>query len=134
KLFYAKGACSLAVRIIINELGIKASYESVDLKIKKTEKGDDFLNINPKGAVPVLETDQGELLSENCVIQQYLADTYHATHLLPSVGDFNRYRVLEWQNFVSSDLHKTIGLAFNPFVTEEMKVKMVVPLTKKKLE
>lgn len=133
KLYFSKSACSLAVRIVINELGLPSQFESVDLKTKKTQSGEDFLKINPKGAVPVLETDHGEILTENSVIQQYLADVTHATVLLPAIGDFNRYRVLEWLNYVSSELHKTVGLTFNPFVTQDMKESMVIPLTKKKL-
>jgi len=121
KLYYSKGACSLVPRIVIYEIGLKSEFESVNLKDKVTESGTNFLEINPKGAVPVLLTDNGKILTENAVIQQYLADTHHATDLLPPISDFNRYRVLEWLNYVSTDLHKGFGPLFNPKVTEEMK-------------
>lgn len=121
KLYYSKGACSLAVRITIHELGINCDYESVDLKTKQTETGKDFLKINPKGSVPVLELGQNEFLTENAVILQYLADTHHATKLLPPVGDFKRYRVLEFLNFITTDIHKTAGIVFFSNVPIEIK-------------
>lgn len=133
KLYYSKGACSLAVRIIIHEIGLKCEFESVDLKTKKTEKGDDFLQTNPKGAVPTLVTDKNEVLTENAVIQQYLADTHHATELLPAIGDFNRYRVLEWLNFISTDVHKGFGPLFNPNVPQELKQSIFIPNLKNKM-
>lgn len=132
KLYYTQGACSLAVRITINEIGLKCEFESVDLKAKKTEKGDDFLKINPKGAVPALKTNDGEILTENAVILQYLADTNNATNLLPGIGDFKRYRILEWVNYVTTELHKTIGALFNPALTDEMKEKIYRPMIEMK--
>jgi len=134
KLYYSKGACSLAVRIVIHELELKAEFESVDLKTKQTEKGDDFFKINPKGAVPALCLDDHQLLTENAVIQQYLADKHQAHHLLPAIGDFNRYRVLEWLNFVSTDLHKGCGPLFNANVPQEIKDTVFKPALKKKLD
>lgn len=133
KLYYTKGACSLASRIIINELGLTSEFESVDLKAKKTEKGENYLNINPKGAVPALLLDDNQLLTENAVIMQYLADTNNATQLLPALGDLQRYRILELVNYIASDLHKNIGFLFNPTLTEEMKEKVLYPLIKTKL-
>ncbi|SRR5579883_1264643 len=133
KLYYTKGACSLAVRIIINELGLPSEYESVDLKTKQTATGQDFLSINPKGAVPVLLTDDNEFLTENAVIQQYLAEKYHAPQLLPPVGDFKRYRVLEWQNYITTELHKGFSPLFNPIVPQDIKEQIFIPLVKTKL-
>jgi glutathione S-transferase len=127
KLYYSKGACSLAVRIIINELGMNCEYESVDLKSKKTQTGNDFLTINPKGAVPTLVTSKDEVLTENAVIQQYLADDANADRLLPTVGDFERYRVLEWLNYVSTEVHKGFGPLFNPNVPQEVKEEIFIP-------
>src|SRR5690349_3300917 len=106
KLYYSKGACSLAVRIALHELGIPCEFEAVDLKAKKTEKGADFFKINPKGAVPTLVLDDHTVLTENAVIQQYLADKQKAFEVLPPVNDMKRYRALEWLNFVSTELHK----------------------------
>ena len=115
KLFYSKGACSLSTHIIINELGIKCEFEAVNLGTKVTEKGTDFYTINPKGAVPTLQLDNGELITENLVIQQYLVDT-HKNNLCPAIGEIKRYHVLEWLSFGASDLHKS----FTPFFAYKM--------------
>lgn len=133
KLYYSKGACSLAVRIILNEIGISVEFEAVDLKTKKTEKNTDFLTINPKGSVPVIVTNDGKVLTENGVIQQYLADSTNSTELLPPVNDFKRYRVLEWLNFISSDLHKGFSPLFNPKVSKEEQQNVFIPILKKHL-
>ena len=133
KLYYTKGACSLVVRIIIEELKLDVEFESVDLRTKKTASGINFLTINSKGAVPALEIHSKEILTENAVILQYLADQAKATELLPSVDDFKRYRVLEWLNYVASDLHKGIGILFNPSVTEDLRERFFFPLIKTKL-
>ncbi len=134
KLYYAKGACSLAVRIIIHEIGLKCEFVAVNLGTKQTEHGDDFLKINPKGSVPVLVTDNNEVLTENAVIQQFLADKHHAVHLLPPPGDFRRYRVLEWLNFISSDLHKGCSPLFTSTLPQEVKEKIFIPSIKNKLK
>lgn len=134
KLYYSKGACSLAVRIILNEIGIPCEYEAVNLKTKKTESGEDYLKINPKGAVPALSLINQEILTENAAIQQYLADEYKATSLLPPLNNFKRYRVIEWLNFVSSDLHKSCGALFNTAISEEMKDQIFKPLLRDKLD
>ena|SRR5579872_2120515 len=130
KLYYSRGACSLAVRITIHEMGIACEYESVDLKTKQTEKGEDYLKINPKGAVPTIKLSSGEVLTENAVIQQYLADKHKAVELLPVVGDIKRYHVLEWLNFVSTDLHKNFSPLFHPKVPEEVKDSIFRPILK----
>ena len=91
------------------------------------------MTINSKGSVPALQLDNGEVLTENAVILQYLADTAHATQLLPAVGDFKRYRVLEWLNYTATDLHKGVGLLFNPAITQEMKEQIFFPLINTKL-
>lgn len=121
KLYYTKGACSLAVRIIINELSLPSDYEAIDLQTKRTEEGEDYLKINPKGAVPTLKLDNGEILTENAAILQYLADRASAFQLLPPVSDFKRYRVLEWLNYVSTELHKSFGVLFNPTISQDTK-------------
>lgn len=123
KLYFSKGACSLVVRIIINEIGIKCDYESVDLRTKKTEQGDDFFKINPKGSVPTIQLDNGDILTENAVILQYLADMNNASNLLPKITDFKRYRVLEMLNYVATEFHKTIATLFNPSLTDDTKEK-----------
>jgi glutathione S-transferase len=132
KLYYSKGACSLAVRVVINELGLTCEYESVDLKSKQTGAGDDFLKINSKGSVPTIVTAKGEVLTENAVIQQYLADEAKAEQLLPKIGDFNRYRVLEWINYVATELHKGFSPLFNPSLPQEVKESIFIPNVQRK--
>lgn len=125
----------MAVRIVAHELGIKLDYEAVDLHggpTKKTASGQDFLTISPKGSVPVLVLDNGEVLTENAVIQQYLADT-HPSSLLPPLNDFKRYRVLEWLNFMSSDMHKAFSPLFNPKVPAEINATIFIPIVKMRL-
>jgi glutathione S-transferase len=134
KLFYAPGACSLAVRIVINEIGLPCQYELVHFSTKTLTNGDNFLKINPKGSVPTLLTDDNEVLTENAVIQQYLADLTSSTQLLPALGDFKRYRVLEWLNYVSTELHKGFGPLFNPKAPIEMKEQVTIPLLQAKLK
>jgi len=127
KLYYTKGACSLVIRILINELKLKSEYESVDLRAKKTESGEDFFKINIKGSVPALITDDGKVLTENVVIQQYLVDREHANQLLPPLDHFQRYQVLELLNFVTTELHKGFSPLFNPAFPQEVKDKFVIP-------
>lgn len=132
KLYFAKGACSLVVRITIHEIGLACEFEAVDLKTKKLGNGDDFLAINSKGAVPTLMTDENQVLTENAVILQYLADKNNATALLPVVGDFKRYRVLEDLNYITTELHKSFSILFNAQIPLELKNKLFIPLIDKK--
>jgi glutathione S-transferase len=134
KLYYTTGTCSLAVRITINELKLSATYQAVNLKTKQLDDGQDYLSINPKGSVPCLALDNGQLLSENTVIQQYLADHNPTSQtVLAPQADFSRYRTLEWLNFISTDLHKTIAPLFNPETSDASKDKVFIPLLKKRL-
>lgn len=133
KLYYSKGACSLVPRIIINEIGLRCDFESVNLKTKETEKGRDFYQINPKGSVPVLEFNNKEVLTENAVILQFLADDSKSSQLLPEVGNFQRYRVLEWLNYITTELHKSFSPLFNPSVADDLKKTLFIPLLKTKL-
>ena len=121
KLYYAPGACSLSPHIVSREAGIDLELEQVDLREKKTKTGTDFLSINPKGQVPVLEIAAGQRLTEGPIIVQYLADQKHATDLMPAAGSPDRYRVQEWLNFVASELHKTYGPLFRPTTPDEFK-------------
>jgi glutathione S-transferase len=121
KLYYSPGACSQAPHIILHELGLSHSSERVDLRAKQTESGADYLAINAKGAVPALAMDNGELLTENAVILQYLGDRSGLGEVLPPVGNFSRYRVLEWLNFVATDVHKSFGPLFKPGASDETK-------------
>lgn len=118
-LYYAKGACSQAPHIILHEAGFDHDAVKVDLKAKRTERDEDFLTINPKGAVPVLKLENGETLTENACILQYLGDKAGG-FMLPGVGNLRRYRILEWLNFIATELHKSFGPIFKP-VGEETK-------------
>jgi glutathione S-transferase len=121
KLYYSPGACSQAPHIILHEAGLPHDSARVDIRAKKLEDGSDYLTINPKGAVPALELDDGQVLTENAVILQYIADQAGAFELLPQPGDLRRYRVLEWVNFVATELHKSFGALFNPTAGDEAK-------------
>jgi len=121
KLYYAPGACSLSPHIVSREAGIGLDLEQVDNREKKTKNGQDFWHINPKGQVPVLEIDSGQRLTEGPVIVQYLADQKPASGLVPPPGSIDRYRVQEWLNFVTSELHKSFGPTFRPTTPDEYK-------------
>jgi glutathione S-transferase len=131
KLYYSPGACSQAPHILLHEIGLSHDAERVDLKAKKTENGGDFLAINPKGAVPALELDSGDVLTENAVILQYLGDRSSVGEVLPPLGNFRRYRVLELVNFITTELHKRFGFLFSPDPTDEMKQLVIRDLGKK---
>jgi glutathione S-transferase len=121
KLYYSPGACSQAPHIILHEAGLPHDSAKVDIRAKKLLDGSDYLKINPKGAVPALELDDGQVLTENAVILQYIADQAGAFELLPQPGDLRRYRVLEWVNFVATELHKSFGALFSPASSDEAK-------------
>lgn len=133
KLYYSKGACSLAIRITIHELGITSEFEAVNLKMKQTETGKDFRAINPKGAVPVVVTDKQEILTENVAIQQYLADKHNNTELLPAINDIRRYQVIGWLSYVGSELHKTASALFNASIPQDLKNTFFKPMFETKL-
>lgn len=111
KLFYSPGACSLASHIVLEEMGVNASYEKVDLRTKQTESGANFVELNPKGYVPAIQLDDGELLTENLCILPYLGD--QSGTLLPKDG-MARWRTIEATAFVSTELHKTFSTLFKP--------------------
>jgi glutathione S-transferase len=121
KLYYAPGACSMTPHIVLREAGCQFDLVKVDIPNKKTEKGDDYWKVNAKGYVPALALDDGEVLTEVGVIAQYLADQKPEAGLAPKLGTMERYRLMEWMNFISSEVHKQIGALFNPKMTPEMK-------------
>jgi glutathione S-transferase len=121
KLYYSPGACSLSPHIALLEAGIAHDLVKVDLKTKKLEDGGDFLKINPKGQVPVLVFDTGEQLTEGPVIVQAIADKAAGKRLAPAAGTIERYRLQEWLNFVTSELHKGFGPLFQPALNDETK-------------
>jgi glutathione S-transferase len=121
KLYFAPGACSLSPHIVLRESGSTFDLEQVDNKEKKTKSGQDYWTINPKGQVPVLELDNGERLTEGPVIVQYIADQKPGSGLAPAAGTLERYRVLEWLNFITSELHKSFGPIFRPTTPDAFK-------------
>lgn len=121
KLYYSPGTCSLAPHIIMQEAGLPVELEQVDLNHHTTAHGENYFNINGRGQVPLLELDNGEYLSEGAIIAQYLADLEGSNRLIPAPSDMNRYRVAEWQNYVSSELHKGFGPLFNAGINSEAK-------------
>ncbi len=121
KLYFTPGACSMAVNIALHEAGHKFEMVKVDLRQHKTENGEDYYTINPKGYVPALRLDTGEVLTEDAVLLQYVADQKPDAGLAPKAGTLERYRLMEWLNFISSEIHKTLGALFNPKIPAEWK-------------
>jgi len=115
ELYFSPMACSLATRIALYEAGVEAKFTAVDLKAKRTAGGEDFFAINPIGQVPVLRTETDDLLTENPVVLQYVADHCPGSGLAPSHGP-ERYRLQLWLNFITSELHK---LVFIPLLSHK---------------
>ena len=124
KLYFSPGACSLAPHIVLEESGL--AYETVlaSTKTHQLADGTDYYTINPKGQVPLLELDSGERLTEGPAIVQYIADRVPAKQLAPANGTMPRYRVQEWLNFITSEVHKGFGAVFNPAMPEDGKAVM----------
>ena len=120
KLYYSPGACSQAPHILLHETGLAHDAARVDLKSKMLEDGRSYLQVNPKGSVPALELDNGEVLTENAVVLQYLGDRA-GSDVLPALGQFRRYRVLEMVNFITTELHKSFAPLFSPDAGDETK-------------
>lgn len=114
KLFLKAGACSLSPHIVLEESGLQYDTEAVDLKTKITASGGDFLAVNPKGYVPALQLDDGEVLTEGPAILQYLADLVPERKLAPGNGSIERYRLQSWLTFIGTELHKSFTPFFNP--------------------
>jgi glutathione S-transferase len=114
KLYYSPGACSLAPHISLRESGVAFQLEQVDLKAKKTKSGADYLAINPKGVVPTLALDDGDVLTEAAVVVQFIADQAPNTRLAPPFGTRERYHVAEWLNYIATELHKGFSPLFKP--------------------
>ena len=121
KLYYSPGACSLSPHIVLREAGLAFEPVLASTKTHKLQDGTDYYGINPKGYVPLLELDNGERLSEGPVIVQYIADQVPAKKLAPPAGTMARYRLQEWLNFITSELHKGFSPLFNPATPEDYK-------------
>jgi glutathione S-transferase len=121
KLYYAPGACSLSPHIVSRELGIPVELKKVNTKDKTIEDGGDYWKVNARGYVPALELDNGQILTEGPAIVQYLADQKPDAGLAPKAGTFERYRLQEWLNFLTSEIHKQFSPLFKPNTPEEYK-------------
>jgi glutathione S-transferase len=130
KLYYSPGACSLAPHIALNEAGLAYEAVKVDLRKHELADGTDYYTINPKGYVPLLELDDGQRLSEVAVILQYIADRKPGT-LAPAFGSLERYRVMEWLNFIATEVHKQFGPLWYPDTPDATKEKQRAMLAKR---
>lgn len=131
KLYYAPAACSLAPHIVLREAGLAFELAKIDTGRHLTAEGGDFYAVNTKGQVPVLEFDDGARLTEGPVIAQYVADRAGATSLMPAAGTLERYRVMEWQNYITSELHKSFTPLFHDDVDATAKLALASVLRKK---
>ena len=121
KLYYTPGACSLSPHIALREAGLDFEAVQVDLGTKLTKAGADYRAINPKGAVPALEIEGGQVLTEGAAIVQYIADKKPSAKLAPIAGTTERYRLQEWLNYIASEIHKGFSPLFNPKAPDEWK-------------
>ena len=131
KLYYVPGACSLSPHIVLIEAGLPFTLEKIDFVTKKTTTGGDYFTINPKGAVPALQLDDGRVLTEGPAIVQYLADLKPDSGLAPRAGTFERYQLMEILNYITSELHKGYGPLFNPKISADWKASVLQNLEKK---
>ena len=131
KLYYFPGACALSPHIVLLEAGLPFTLVKVDSKTKKTESGADYFAINPKGAVPALQFDDGRVLTEGPAIVQYLADQKPESGLAPRAGTFERYQLMEILNYITSEVHKSFTPLFNPAGSAEVKEMFTANLAKK---
>ena len=125
KLYYTPGACSLSPHIALREAGLQFETEEVDLGNKKTKSGTDYRAVNPKGSVPALQLDNGQVLTEAATIVQYIADKKPEAKLAPAAGTIDRYRLQEWLNYIATEIHKGISPLFNPKIPDGWKQVMI---------
>ncbi len=121
KLYYSPAACSLAPHIMLRETGLAFELVRVDIRQHRTADGGDYYAVNARGSVPVLELDDGERLTEGPVIAQWICDRAGRTDLMPACGTMARYRVAEWQGYVTSEVHKSYSPLFRPDFNEDGK-------------
>lgn len=121
KLYYAPGACSLAAHIVAREAGLPLGLDKVDLASHTTQGGQNYRSVNPKGYVPAIALDDGSVLTEVAAIIQYLADQGSGSGLAPANGTMERYRLIEWITFISSEIHKGFGPLWNPSTPDAVK-------------
>lgn len=131
KLYYSPSACSLSPHIVANELGLPIELVKVDTVAKRTEHGEDFLAVNPKGLVPALRLDDGTVLTEGPAVVQYLADLKPDAQLAPANGSMARYRLQEMLGYINSELHQNYMPMFNPACSEEVRNSRMAQLKKR---
>ncbi|MEO8740386.1 MAG: glutathione transferase GstA [Casimicrobiaceae bacterium] len=131
KLYFSPGACSLSPHIALLEAGLAFTPVKTSTKTHKLDDGTDFYSINEKGYVPVLELDSGERLTEGPAIVQYIADRSPGSGLAPAAGTLERYRLQEWLNFITSELHKQYGPLFDPATPAEYKSTQIAKIGKR---
>lgn len=120
KLYYHPGASSRSVHMILRELDVPFELEYVDFRTHTTPSGTDYMGVNPKGYVPAIETDSGELLTEVTVVLQYVAEQSPDAGLIPPAGTMERYRVMEWLHFIGSEIQKKcLGPLWHPGIPDE---------------
>jgi len=119
KLYYSPGACSLASHIVLREVSEDFELERIDLNTLKSESGEDFAQINPKGYVPALRLDEEQVLTEGAAILQFIADHHPQAKLAPTCGHIRRARMNEHLNYIASELHKAFGPLFSETASEE---------------
>jgi glutathione S-transferase len=131
KLYYAPGACSLSPHIVAREAGIDLELQKVDTKTKKMTPDGDFFTVNPKGYVPALQLDNGEVLTEGPAIVQYLADRKPQSGLAPANGTLERYRLQEMLGYINSEIHKNYGPLFSPDTLPQVREEKIETLKKR---
>lgn len=131
KLYYVPGVCSLASHIALRESGLPFELDKMDPATRRAASGEDYLQANPKGSVPALRLDNGEVLTEGAVILQYIADQAPSSHLAPPAGTMPRYRLAEWLNYIATEVHKQYSPLFNPKLPPEWRENQVNVLAKR---
>lgn len=131
KLYYVPGVCSLAAHIALRESGLPFTLDKMDRDTRVTEAGENYLLANPKGSVPALRLDNGEVLTEVGVILQYIADQAPQSGLAPAAGSMERYRLMEWLNYIATEVHKQFSPFFNPKLPPEWRDNQLGVLAKR---
>src|SRR4030067_450633 len=131
KLYYVPGVCSLASHIALREAGLDFELDKMDRETRRTASGENYLEANPKGSVPALPPDNGEVLTEGAVILQYIADQSPSSGLAPAAGSMERYRLMEWLNYIATEVHKQYSPLFNPKLPPEWRENQLGVLAKR---
>ena len=133
KLYFSPGSCALASQIVLREAGQTVELVKVDFKTKRTAEGE-FVEVTKKGQIPALQLDDGAVLTESAVILQWIADQHPSLGLLPAYGTRERYRALEWLNFVATDMHKGLSILFSPLIDDASKAQYTDKLIRGKFQ